>query len=227
MNYSPISVIARALTVLWAFVAGSLVLEQAANFPYMPLGEICAIVAGLVAPLALLWVVVGNVLQRNMIDHRMDEFARTTDELGLQIRLMLNAAQKQRQGSTADSSSAASDSASDSTDGSIQVVEGEEVGPEFIHRSTVIVGDWIEVEFRNVGGPASDVMAITEGDTKTRVTTDKVGSWKSVKVSLQTVNGTDQPFRFCLNFANLRGDEQQQFFRYSGENVIAIHRPSS
>jgi hypothetical protein len=46
-------------------------------------------------------------------------------------------------------------------------------------------------------------------------------------VSLQTINGTDQPFRFCLNFSNLRGDEQQQFFRYSGEDVVAIHRPSA
>ena len=136
---------------------------------------------------------------------------------------MLNTVQKPQSGGASNQSTVASVSSSSS----IQVVEGEEVGPEFLHRSTVIVDDWVEVEFRNVGGPASDVMAITEGDTKTRVTTDKVGSWKSVKVSLQTVNGTDQPFRFCLNFANLRGDEQQQFFRYSGEKVVAIHRPSS
>ena len=223
MKHTAISVIARALSVLWVFVAGGLVVEQAANFPYMPLGELGAIVAGLVAPLALLWVLVGSVLQRNMIARRMDEFSSAQEEFGLQIRLMLNTVQKQQSGGASNQSSVASVSSSSS----IQVVEGEEVGPEFLHRSTVIVDDWVEVEFRNVGGPASEVMAITEGDTKTRVTTDKVGSWKSVKVSLQTVNGTDQPFRFCLNFANLRGDEQQQFFRYSGETVVAIHRPSS
>jgi hypothetical protein len=220
MKHSPISVIARALTVLWAFVAGSVMLEQAANFSSMSLGGFGAVVAGLLAPLLLVWVVAGSILQRNMIVQRLEELARTQEEFGLQIRLLMNTVQKPQPDNAADKASTPPVSA-------IQVVEGEEVGPEFIHRSTVIVDDWVEVEFRNVGGPASQVMAITEGDTKTRVTTDTVGSWKSVKVSLQTVNGTDQPFRFCLNFANLRGDEQQQFFRYTGEGIVAIHRPSA
>jgi hypothetical protein len=220
MKHSPISVIARALTVLWAFVAGSVMLEQAANFSSMSLGGFGAVVAGLLAPLLLVWVVAGSILQRNMIVQRLEELARTQEEFGLQIRLLMNTVQKPQPDNAADKAGTPPVSA-------IQVVEGEEVGPEFIHRSTVIVDDWVEVEFRNVGGPASQVMAITEGDTKTRVTTDTVGSWKSVKVSLQTVNGTDQPFRFCLNFANLRGDEQQQFFRYTGEGIVAIHRPSA
>jgi hypothetical protein len=221
MKHSPISVIARALTVFWVFVAGSVVLENAAGFSSMSLGGLGAVVAGLLAPLLLVWVVAGSILQRNMIAYRLEELARTQEEFGLQIRLLLNTVQKPQPD---DAASARADTPASSA---IQVVEGEEVGPEFIHRSTAVVDDWVEVEFRNVGGPASRVMAITEGDTKTRVTTDKVGSWKSVKVSLQTVNGTDQPFRFCLNFSNLRGDEQQQFFRYSGEDVVAIHRPSA
>ncbi|MDH3712364.1 MAG: hypothetical protein OET44_00785 [Gammaproteobacteria bacterium] len=217
MKYTPISVIARALTVFWAFVTGGLILEQAASFSTMSLGGLGAVVAGLLVPMLLLWMMVGSILQRNMIAQRLEALERTQEELGLQIKLILNTVQKPTPDETASSAAG----------GSIQVVEGEEVGPEFIHRSTVIVDDWVEVEFRNVGGPASQVMAITEGDTETRVTTDRVGSWKSVKVSLQAVNGTDQPFRFCLNFANLRGDEQQQFFRYSGEGVVAIHRPSA
>lgn len=221
MKHSPTSVVARALTVFWVFVAGSVVLENAAGFSSMSLGGLGAVVAGLLTPLVLVWVVAGSILQRNMIAHRLEELARTQEEFGLQIRLLLNTVQKPQ------SDDAEAGRANTPASSAIQVVEGEEVGPEFIHRSTAVVDDWLEVEFRNVGGPASQVMAITEGDTKTRVTTDKVGSWKSVKVSLQTVNGTDQPFRFCLNFSNVRGDEQQQFFRYSGEDVVAIHRPSA
>jgi len=223
MNHTPISVIARALTVFWVFVAGAVLVAHGGSIAALSLAEICAIVAGLVAPPALLWVLVGSVAQRDMIAHRLDEFARSQAELGLQIRLMLNTVQQSR----AEAAPEAHGTASSMGGGSIQVMEGEEVGPEFIHRNTLIVDDWLEVEFRNVGGPASRVMAITEGDTETRVTAEQVGSWKSVTVSLQTVNGTDQPFRFCLNFANVRGEEQQQFFRYSGEDVVAIHRPTS
>lgn len=223
MSSTAISVVARALTVLWVFATGALLVEQWSNLSAMRLAELGAVVAGLVAPVALLWVLAGGILQRNTMIQRMDEFERIQDELGLQIRLMLNTVQRPPVGEEPQEDSHHSH---DSV-GSIQVIEGEEVGPEFIHRSTAVVDDWIEVEFRNVGGPAMRVMAITEGDTQTRVTTDQVGSWKSVKVSLQTINGADQPFRFCLNFANTRGDEQQQFFRYSGEDVVSIHRPTS
>lgn len=226
MNLSPLSVIARALTVAWAFVAGALLMALGPRLGELSLGEIAAIVAGLTTPLILLWVVAGGVLQRQTLTRQLAEFTRRQEELALQLRL-LGAAQKGDDAETSPPAAGEADEAESSGGAGITVIEGEEVGPEFIHRSTLVKDEWVEVEFRNVGGPASRVMAITEGDTETRVTAEDVGSWKSVKVSLQTVNGTDQPFRFCLNFANVRGDEQQQFFRYSGEEVVAIQRPSS
>ena len=66
---------------------------------------------------------------------------------------------------------------------------------------------------------------VTEGDTETRVTRQYVSSWQSVRVAMQPVNSADDAFRFCLNFDNARGEEQQQFFRYSSERVTNIGRP--
>ncbi len=218
MALSPLSVIARGLSVLWTFAAGGMLVEQGPYFAAMSGAELGAICAGLSAPPALLWVLVGNVQQREAIDRRLAEFARGQEELSLQVRLMLNSVQ---------AGGLSTGEVKALGDDSISVIEGEEVSPEFIHRTTQVVDDWLEVEFRNVGGPAHSVMAITEGDTQTRVTNDQVGSWKSVTVSLQTINGIDQPFRFCLSFENERGDEQQQFFRYSGDAVVAISRPTT
>lgn len=218
MTSSPLLVIAYALTILWVFVAGSLTVAHASYLAQLPPPEVAAIVAGALAPPTLLWLCVGIRLLSVRMQQRLSEFERQQDELSLQIRLLQSAARHPGSGGKVGNSGPHS---------VIQVMEGDEVGPEFIHRSTEVADDWVEIEFRNVGGPASDLMAITEGDTETHVTSDHVGSWKSVRVSLRPVSSTDDPFRFCLVFNNARGVEQHQFFRYAVDDVVSISKPDS
>lgn len=218
MTRSPLLVIAYAVTALWAFAVGTLTLAQATHWAQLPAAELAAIVAGVLAPPTLLWLGVGIRLQSRNLQQRLSAFERRQEELSLQIRLLLDSVRHtETEGKSGNSG----------RHPIIQVMEGEDVGPEFIHRNTEVADDWVEVEFRNVGGPASNLMAITEGDTETRVTSDSVGSWKSVRVSLQPVISTDNPFRFCLVFKNARGDEKQQFFRYAVDNVVSISKPDS
>ncbi len=270
MNAPPVLVFAYAITTLWAFAVGALLIEEGSYLAQLSAAQIGAVVAGLLTPLVLLWLCVLLRVQRVIFEARFDELRHRLEQLAARIGgpdphesgardggreaaeppppappVEPTSAPRQPSGSVpgparplvvpaaepARSAQPSFDRALGNliadAEQSIEVIEGEEVGPEFIHRSTGIVDGWIEVEFRNVGGPARNLIAITEGDTDTRVDEQSVGSWKSVRVSLQPLGSIDEAFRFCLVFNGPTGDERQQFFRYCVDDVVAIARPES
>lgn len=100
--------------------------------------------------------------------------------------------------------------------------------PDFVHQSTHVTAQWIEMTFHNQGGKAAYLDAITEGDTATEVHPQlDIKPGETVAIKLQPVGGSEQSFRFCLNSRSPDSTvEQQQFFRYSSEQIEIIDKPS-
>ena len=220
------TVVAFALTVIWITFTGSLMLEHldAGGTTQLPL--LAAGLSVVVAPLILLWLLTAvSIIRQELSDHQR-ETLEIQENIFLQLRLLQGAYKEVSQQQNLAEPEGINETDPDGKLSEILVTESQQVGPEFIHQQTEFSGNWIELEFRNVGGPAKNVLAITEGDTDTRVSPhSQVDSWKTVKVGLQPISGAEHTFRFCLNFDSDGGLERQQFFQYSKDGVKAISRP--